>query len=73
MLSVNLPHRLIQGGVVLDITYRNNRLRRICTDAKFSDKIYGTEMSEKHINRLINGDVQLTPDVALRLEYELAI
>ena len=25
-------------------------------------------MSEKHISKLINGDVQLTPEVAVRLE-----
>ena len=25
-------------------------------------------MSEKHISKLINGEVQLTPDVAVRLE-----
>lgn len=31
------------------------------------------DMSEKHISRLINGDVHLTPDVALRLEYVLGI
>lgn len=29
------------------------------------------DMSEKHISRLINGEVQLTPDVALRLETVL--
>lgn len=26
-------------------------------------------MSEKHISKLINGEVQLTPDVAVRLEW----
>lgn len=31
------------------------------------------DMSEKHISRLINGEVHLTPDVALRLEYVLGI
>lgn len=31
------------------------------------------DMSEKHISRLINGEVQLTPDVALRLEVVLGI
>lgn len=31
------------------------------------------EMSEKHISRLINGDVQLTPDVAMRLEMVLGL
>lgn len=30
-------------------------------------------MSEKHISRLINGEVQLTPDVAYRLEMVLGI
>lgn len=29
------------------------------------------DMSEKHISRLINGDVQLTPDMAFRLEMVL--
>jgi len=31
------------------------------------------DMSEKHISRLINGEVHLTPEVALRLEYVLGI
>lgn len=31
------------------------------------------DMSEKHISRLINGDVQLTPDVAVRLEVVLGV
>ena len=29
------------------------------------------DMSEKHISRLINGEVQLTPDMAVRLEMVL--
>ncbi len=31
------------------------------------------DMSEKHISKLINGEVQLTPDVALRLETVLGV
>ena len=31
------------------------------------------DMSEKHISKLINGDVQLTPEVAVRLEVVLGI
>ena len=31
------------------------------------------DMSEKHISRLINGEVQLTPDVAMRLEMVLGL
>ena len=30
-------------------------------------------MSEKHISKLINGDVQLTPEVAVRLEMVLGV
>ena len=30
-------------------------------------------MSEEHISRLINGEVQLNPDVAIRLEMVLGI
>lgn len=31
------------------------------------------DMSEKHISRLINGEVQLTPDMAMRLEMVLGL
>ena len=31
------------------------------------------DMSEKHISKLINGDVQLTPETAVRLEMVLGI
>ena len=31
------------------------------------------DMSEKHISKLINGEVQLTPDVAYRLEMVLGV
>lgn len=31
------------------------------------------DMSEKHIGRLINGEVQLTPDIARRLEMVLGL
>ncbi len=31
------------------------------------------DMSEKHISKLINGDVQLTPEVSVRLEMVLGV
>ena len=31
------------------------------------------DMSEKHISKLINGEVQLTPEVAVRLEMVLGV
>ena len=31
----------------MDIMYKNNRLRKVCTDARIADRIYGNEMAEK--------------------------
>ena len=44
-------------------------------DRKMSQKEFAArmDMSEKHISKLINGDVQLTPDVAVRLEVVLGV
>ena len=45
------------------------------SDRKMSQKEFAArmDMSEKHISKLINGDVLLTPDVAVRLEIVLGI
>jgi len=44
-------------------------------DRGMSQKEFAARMalSEKHVSRLINGEVQLTPDVAIRLEMVLGI
>ena len=44
-------------------------------DRGMSQKEFALRMglSEKHVSRLINGEVQLTPDVSLRLEMVLGI
>lgn len=44
-------------------------------DRKMTQKEFAhrMDMSEKHISRLINGEVQLTNDVALRLEFVLGV
>lgn len=44
-------------------------------DRRMNQKEFATrmEISEKHISKLINGDVQLTPDVAMRLEMVLGL
>jgi len=31
----------------LEISYKNNKIKKVCTDAKASDRTYGKEMSEK--------------------------
>lgn len=44
-------------------------------DRKMSQKEFAARMdlSEKHISKLINGEVQLTPEVAVRLEMVLGV
>ncbi len=44
-------------------------------DRKLSQKEFAARMdlSEKHISKLINGEVQLTPEVAVRLEMVLGV
>ena len=44
-------------------------------DRGMSQKEFAARMgiSEKHISKLINGDVQLTPETAIRLEMVLGI
>lgn len=44
-------------------------------DRGMNQKKFATRMdlSEKHISKLINGEVQLTPDVVVRLEVVLGV
>lgn len=51
-------------------TIKEQLLDRGMNQKEFATRM---EMSEKHISRLINGEVQLTPDVAMRLEMVLGI
>ena len=50
-------------------------IREQLNDRGMSQKEFAArmDMSEKHISKLINGEVQLTPDVAVRLEMVLGI
>ena len=93
------------GGLdCLEITYKNKKIEKICTDAKtgggamvrsrsfiatppgvtikeqlsdrgMSQKEFAArmDMSEKHISKLVNGEVQLTPETAVRLEIVLGV
>lgn len=51
-------------------TIREQLEDRGMTQKEFAQRM---DMSEKHISRLINGEVHLTPDVALRLEHVLGL
>ncbi len=51
-------------------TIREQLIERGMSQKEFAVRM---DMSEKHISKLINGDVQLTPDVAVRLEMVLGV
>ena len=51
-------------------TIKEQLLDRGLTQKEFALRM---DMTEKHISKLINGEVQLTPDVAVRLEMVLGI
>ena len=36
----------------MDITYKNNKIKKICTDAKTAERTYGREMAEKIHQRI---------------------
>lgn len=52
------------------VTIREQLEDRAMPQKDFAEKM---GMSEKHISQLINGKVELTPDVALRLEAVLGV
>lgn len=51
-------------------TIKEQLLDRGMSQKEFAKRM---EMSEKHISRLINGEVQLTSDMAVRLEMVLGV
>ena len=61
---------------------KNNRyvipgatIREQLSDRGMSQKEFAArmDMSEKHISKLVNGEVQLTPETAIRLEIVLGV
>lgn len=53
----------------MDITYKSNKIRRICTDAKVADKTYGTKMSEKIQMRI--GEIMAADTVEEMVKYRI--
>ncbi|MBQ4563617.1 MAG: HigA family addiction module antidote protein [Lachnospiraceae bacterium] len=51
-------------------TIKEQLMDRGMSQKEFAERM---DLSEKHISRLINGEVQLTPEVAVRLEMVLGI
>ncbi len=54
--TLEVDHKRGDG---LDITYKNKKIEKVCTDAKVADRTYGNEMAEKihmRIDEIIAAD-----------------
>lgn len=50
----------------MDITYKNKKLKKICTDAKIAEQTYGMEMAEKIHQRIDEIDAADTVEMMIR-------
>ena len=53
----------------MDITYKNKKIEKVCTDAKMSDRTYGNEMSEKIQMRI--GEMEAADTVEEMIKYHI--
>jgi len=50
--SIYLIGKYLKGAEHLDITYKNKKIEKVCTDAKAAEKAYGRKMAEKIHQRI---------------------
>ncbi len=53
----------------MEISYKNNKIKKVCTDAKVSDRTYGNEMSEKIQMRI--GEIEAADTVEDMIKYHI--
>lgn len=53
----------------MEITYKNKKIKQICTDAKISDKTYGARMSEKLQQRI--DQIQAAESVEMMINFKI--
>ena len=58
----------VRGGDV-DITYKNNKIRKICTDPKTADRIYGKEMTGKIYQRI--NEIRAADCVEMMVQFHI--
>ena len=54
----------------MDITYKNKKIKKICTDAKIAEKTYGREMAEKIHQRIDEIDAADTVEMMIQFHIE---
>lgn len=53
----------------MDITYRNRKIEKICTDAKTAERTYGKEMSEKIHQRI--DEITAADTVEMMIQFHI--
>ena len=50
----------------MDITYKNNKIKKVCTDARTAERTYGLEMAEKIHQRIEEIDAAETVEMMIQ-------
>ncbi|MCM1122119.1 MAG: type II toxin-antitoxin system RelE/ParE family toxin [Eubacterium sp.] len=53
----------------MDITYKNKKIEKICTDAKIAERTYGKEMAEKIHQRI--DEITAADAVEMMIRYHI--
>lgn len=53
----------------MEITYKNNKIRKVCTDLKVAEKTYGTKMAEKIDMRI--GEISAADTVEMMIQFHI--
>lgn len=53
----------------MDITYKNKKIEKVCTDAKTAEKTYGKEMAEKIHQRI--DEITAADTVEMMIQYHI--
>ncbi|WP_459129616.1 type II toxin-antitoxin system RelE/ParE family toxin [Guggenheimella bovis] len=53
----------------MDITYKNNKIRKVCTDAYTAEKIYGLKMAQKIHQRI--GEIGAVDTVEMMIRFRI--
>ena len=53
----------------MKITYKNNKIQKICTDIKVAEKTYGTKMAEKIDMRI--GEISAADTVEMMIQFHI--
>ena len=53
----------------MEITYNNNKINKVCTDAKVAEKTYGTKMAEKIDLRI--GEISAADTVEMMIQFHI--